>query len=85
MAGTLTPCGEIFLLLGGLVDVEGVRARLTQERGKAAEEITKAEGKLGSESFTARAPVEVVEEHRTRLKDSTARVAQLTELLENLS
>jgi valyl-tRNA synthetase len=85
MAGTLTPCGEIFLLLGGLVDVEGVRARLTQERGKAAEEITKAEAKLGSETFTARAPAEVVEEHRTRLKDSTARVAQLTELLENLS
>ncbi len=85
MAGTLTPCGEIFLLLGGLVDVEGVRARLTQERGKAAEEITKAEAKLGSETFTARAPAEVVEEHRTRLKDSTARVTQLTELLGNLS
>ena len=85
MAGTLTSCGEIFLLLGGLVDVEGVRARLTQERGKAAEEITKSEAKLGSETFTARAPAEVVEEHRTRLKDSTARVAQLTELLENLS
>jgi valyl-tRNA synthetase len=85
MAGTLTSCGEIFLLLGGLVDVDGVRARLTQERGKAAEEITKAEAKLGSETFTARAPAEVVEEHRQRLADSTARVAQLTELLENLS
>jgi valyl-tRNA synthetase len=85
MAGALTPCGEIFLLLGGLVDVEGVRARLTQERGKAAEEITKAEAKLGSETFTARAPAEVVEEHRQRLADSTARVLQLTELLGNLS
>ncbi len=85
MAGALTPCGEIFLLLGGLVDVDGVRARLTQERGKAAEEITKAEAKLSSETFTARAPAEVVEEHRIRLKEATARVAQLTELLENLS
>ena len=85
MAGTATPCGEIFLLLGGLVDVDGVRARLLQEQGKAAEEITKAEAKLGSETFTARAPAEVVDEHRGRLKDATARVAQLTELLENLN
>ena len=85
MAGTLTPCGEIFLLLGGLVDVEGVRARLIQEREKAAGEITKARDKLSSETFTARAPAEVVEEHRQRLADSMARVLQLTELLENLS
>ena len=85
MAGTLTPCGEIFLLLGGLVDVEAVRARLSQERGKAAEEIAKAAAKLSSETFTARAPAEVVAEHRQRLLEATARVAQLTELLDNLS
>lgn len=85
MAGTVTDCGEIFLLLGGLVDVDAVRARLTQERKKAEEEITKAEAKLSSETFTARAPAEVVEEHRKRVIDFTARVAQLEELLQNLN
>ncbi len=85
MAGTLTPCGEIFLLLGGLVDVDAVRARLSQERGKAADEIAKAEAKLSSETFTSRAPAEVVEEHRQRLREASARVAQLTELLDNLN
>ncbi|MES2705442.1 MAG: valine--tRNA ligase [Verrucomicrobiota bacterium] len=85
MAGTVTDCGEIFLLLGGLVDVDAVRARLTQERKKAEEEIVKAQAKLSSETFTARAPAEVVEEHRQRVTDFTARVAQLTELLNNLT
>lgn len=85
MAGTVTDCGEIFLLLGGLVDVDAVRARLTQERKKAEEEITKAQAKLSSETFTARAPAEVVEEHRQRVTDFTAKVAQLQELLQNLN
>ena len=85
MAGAVTPCGEIFLLLGSLVDVDAVRARLTQERRKAREEITKAQAKLSSETFTARAPAEVVEEHRQRVTDFTAKSAQLTELLDNLN
>ncbi|MDB6133070.1 MAG: valS [Verrucomicrobiales bacterium] len=85
MAGAVTPCGEIFLLLGSLVDVDAVRARLTQERRKAEEEITKANAKLSSETFTARAPAEVVEEHRQRVTDFTARTGQLTELLDNLN
>ena len=47
-------------------------------------EITKAEAKLGNESFVARAPAPVVEQERKRLADFVATVDKLKPQLERL-
>ena len=83
-AGTLTPLGEVYLPLEGLIDIEAERARLGKELEKVRGEVGKVEAKLTSESFTSRAPAEVVEEHRQRLADWQAQAAQLDEMLRNL-
>jgi valyl-tRNA synthetase len=83
-AATLTPLGEVYLPLEGLIDISAERARLSKELEKARSEIEKVDAKLGSESFTSRAPEEVVEEHRQRRRDFTSQCGQLEEMLRNL-
>jgi valyl-tRNA synthetase len=77
----LTPLGELFLPLAGLVNVEAERARLQKEAAKTEAEFQAAERKLSSEQFVANAPAEVVEEHRRRLTDSQAKLAKLRGML----
>lgn len=80
----LTPVGEIYLPLDGLIDVEGERKRLGKEIAKIEAEIQKSQGKLSSESFVARAPAAVVEQERSRLAEWQAKLDQLSEMLSAL-
>ena len=59
---------KALLDLTGLVDVQKERARLVSRAKKARVELAKAEGKLGSQGFLAKAPAEVVQEERERKK-----------------
>ena len=61
--------GDLYLPLEGLVDVAAERARLTKELEKYNAEIQKVEGKLNNQTFTQKAPPEVLEEHKQRLAD----------------
>jgi valyl-tRNA synthetase len=81
----LTPCGEIYLPLEGLIDVEAERVRLTKEIEKVKIEVTKCEGKLGNASFVDRAPPEVVEQEKARLAEWQAKLAQLGDMLDGLA
>jgi valyl-tRNA synthetase len=81
----LTPVGEIYLPMEGLIDVEAERARISKEIEKTAVEIKKCEGKLGNASFVDRAPPEVVEQEKARLADWNAKLAQLAEMLAALA
>jgi valyl-tRNA synthetase len=81
----LTPLGELFLPLEGLVDVEAERSRITKELEKMEKEIAKSKAKLGNASFVDRAPAAVVEQERARLTEWEAKTAQLQAMLAALS
>lgn len=81
---SLTPLGELFLPLEGLVDVDAERERIRKELEKIAREISKCEGKLGNAGFIDRAPADVVAQERARLTEWQSKQAQLTGMLSAL-
>jgi valyl-tRNA synthetase len=60
---------EIYVDLAGVVDVAAERARLDKEIRKVAETVGFLEGKLGRADFVERAPAEIVEKERQRLRE----------------
>ena len=80
----LTPLGDLFMPLLGLMDVEAERARIEKEIAKTAADLEAAQRKLGSPQFVEHAPAPVVEEHRQRLVTAEARLNKLREMLSAL-
>ena len=73
----LSPWGELFMPLAGLVDVAAERTRLEKEIAKAEADVAAASRQLENPNFIARAPVEKVAEHRARLAETEARLVKL--------
>ena len=80
----LTPLGELYMPLEGVVDTSAERDRLTKEIAKVEKELATVKAKLGNESFVANAPAAVVEEHRKREADWAEKLGQLKRMLEAL-
>ena len=80
----LTPLGELYLPLEGLVDLNAERGRLNKEIVKVEAELVTARRKLANANFAANAPAAVVEEHRQREKDFAERLAQLGRMRDSL-
>jgi valyl-tRNA synthetase len=66
--------GEPIASVGGVelletegVDPDAVRARIDERREKLRAEVKRGEGKLGNESFVAKAPADVVDAEREKL------------------
>lgn len=76
--------GETRLALHVEVDLAAERQRLGKEAERLRGEIAKAQGKLGNESFVARAPAAVVEQERQRVAEFTRTLQRLEDQLERL-
>jgi valyl-tRNA synthetase len=76
--------GELRLALHVQIDVGAEIVRLDKEIARLQGEITKAEAKLGNDSFVARAPAAVVEQERARLADHRQALARLQDQIARL-
>jgi valyl-tRNA synthetase len=79
MPMVLTPLGQVFLPLDGVVDVQAEKERLAKEMAKLESELETVRKKLANANFVDRAPAAVVEEHRQRERDFNSRLDQLRE------
>jgi valyl-tRNA synthetase len=76
----ITPLGELFLPLEGVIDIEAERVRVARELEKANAELEKVRAKLADENFTSKVPEKVLAEHRQREADWSAKAAKLEEM-----
>ena len=76
--------GETKLMLQVEIDVAAERERLTKEMTRLEAEITKAQAKLGNESFVARAPAAVVAQEQERVAGFSATLSKLKEQFSKL-
>ena len=67
--------------LSGAIDVVAERARLTKDLATAEKDRQTAKVKLDNEGFMAKAPMEVVQEIRARLAETTADIERITAAL----
>jgi valyl-tRNA synthetase len=77
--------GELRLGLVVQIDVEAERARLAKEITRLEGEVSKANAKLGNESFVARAPAAVVAQEKERVAGFGATLERLRGQLAQLS
>ncbi len=68
VASVPVPGGTVEILPSDDVDLEGARRRLAARRAKLEEEIERAERKLANQGFVDKAPPEVVQAERDKLK-----------------
>jgi valyl-tRNA synthetase len=80
----LTPLGELFLPLDGLIDVEAETARVGKEVSKVESELEKVTAKLADTNFTSKVPQKVLDEHQQRKTDWEEKLAKLKVMLEAL-
>ncbi|MFF4595714.1 valine--tRNA ligase [Amycolatopsis sp. NPDC001319] len=63
--------------LSGTIDVAAERKRLQKDLGVAQKELAQTEGKLGNESFIAKAPEQVIEKIKTRRATAAADIERI--------
>ena len=67
------------------VDPAAERERLSKETARLEGEIVKAKAQLGNAAFVARAPAQVVEQHRARLAGLESTLAKVRQQLDRLA
>jgi valyl-tRNA synthetase len=80
-ASAVMPDLEIYLPLSGLIDIEKETARLEKEIAKIKADLEKVVAKLSSESFTGKAPLEVIEKERGKEKEYSEILGKLQDSL----
>ncbi|MCB2300748.1 valine--tRNA ligase [Clostridium tagluense] len=80
----VTKGAEVYMPLLELVDLEKELERLNKEKEKLEKEIDRVEKKLCNEKFTAKAPVEVVEEEKAKGEKYKEMYNSVIKSIENL-
>jgi len=75
---------EILLPLAGMINVEEEKKRLRKEIAKAEKDVMLFEKKLSNEAFLAKAPPQVLEKDRGKLKDAREKLRILQESLQKI-
>jgi valyl-tRNA synthetase len=75
---------EVYVDLAGLIDVPAEIAKNEREREKLVGLVAAKEKKLANESFTSRAPPDVIGKERDALAELRARLASIEQSLELL-
>ncbi|MEO7103411.1 MAG: valine--tRNA ligase [Gemmatimonadaceae bacterium] len=73
----LPDSSDLVLSLGGLVDIEQEERKLSAELAQLEKQLASLQGRLANETFTARAPANIVEAERTKERDWASRVSAL--------
>ncbi len=76
---------RVFVYPGENFDVEKEIARLTKEKEKALREKERTEKKLSNQQFLEKAPKEVVNNEKNKLRLLTERIEKIEEYMRNLS
>jgi valyl-tRNA synthetase len=72
----VTPLGTAFLDLASGIDLDAERARLDKEIANLCKVVASTEARLSNESFTAKAPPEVIDGARRQLAESQAKLRE---------
>jgi len=76
---------DLFVEVAGLVDVEKELARIDTELASIQKELTRVTGKLSNDSFTSKAPAQIVEKERriaAELEDKRAKLLERRKAME---
>ena len=76
--------GEIEVFIPGVIDPEKEKDRLKSQRERLTAELAKVESRLQNESFTNRAPAEVVSGEKIKLEELRAEIALVNKHLQSL-
>jgi valyl-tRNA synthetase len=68
---------QVFLHLGGAIDVQAELARLDKQIAKANGDAERSRKKLANEGFVSKAPAQVIEDEKARLAESEKTVGKL--------
>ena len=79
MVTVVTHDANIYLPLAELVDIDAELERIAKEKAKAEDNLKRIEAKLANESFTSRAPENVVNAEREKAEKARALIAKLEE------
>jgi valyl-tRNA synthetase len=84
-ASAVVPCGEVYIPLEGLIDLESEKSRLEKELEKQKQYLGKIKKKLSNEDFMGRAPAEVIDAEKEKQRRAEDNIARLNKNLESLS
>jgi valyl-tRNA synthetase len=83
-ASAVVEGGEIFVPLGGIIDLGAERERIEKEIARVRGVLEGIERKLGNESFVAKAPADVVAKEREKLESFRVNLQKLEQNLAKL-
>jgi valyl-tRNA synthetase len=76
---------EVMVPMAGLIDTAAELERLDKELERLGKDIGRLEGKLGNDSFTAKAPAAVVDKERGKLEEARSSLSRLQDQREKIA